>query len=96
MNYTRSICDGCFISLLFTAGVYRECVLEELLKPDQDVHVSFRRIGRAVFLATRGNQSPVWRRCLAHCLKLAKSFLPKANFVVTQDAITQNTRFLFV
>ena len=47
------------ISFLLQTGVYRDIVLQHLPKPNQDVHVVFRHIGRAVFLATGGAQSPV-------------------------------------
>ena len=95
MNYTCSVCHACFISLLLTVGGYRECVLDEVLTPDQDVHVSFRRIGRAVFLATRGNQSPVWRHCLKHYLILGV-FYRTVSLFVAQDTITQPIRFPFM
>ena len=70
-----------FRCVCFASGVYRKCVLEEVLTPDQDVHVSFRRIGLAVFLATNGFQSPVWRSrfcacsCVACLLSMSHDFL---------------------
>ena len=59
-----------YVCVCFAAGVYRKFVMEELFQPDRDVHVCFRVIGRKVFLATNGNQSPVWRSYLAHWLVL--------------------------
>ena len=48
--------------LLLHTGAYMESVVQHLSKPNQDVHMVFRRIGRAVFLATGGAQSPVRQR----------------------------------
>ena len=40
-------------------GVYRKYLLQHLTKPNLEVHTLFRRVGRAVYLATGGKQSPV-------------------------------------
>ena len=83
ISYTRRMRWPRFISLLLAAGVYREYVLEELLQPDQDVHVSFRRIGRGVFLATKGKQQPVWRSHFYIFLYIF--FQLRSCFVVAHD-----------
>ena len=41
------------------AGLYRQILLEHLTTPNVDVHTLFRRVGKAVFTATGGKQSPV-------------------------------------
>ena len=46
-------------------------MLEELLHPNEDVHSIFTRIAKAVFLATKGKQCPVWRCCPAQFLAFA-------------------------
>ena len=67
-----------FCCVCFAAGVYRKYVVEELFQADRHVHVSFRQIGRAVFLATNGDQCPVWRSCHTYvsCCALFTLLLP--------------------
>ena len=46
-------------------------MLKELLQPNEDVHAIFTRIAKAVFLATKGTQCPVWRCYPAQFLAFA-------------------------
>ena len=47
------------------AGEYRKILLQHLTKPNLEVHTLFRRVGRAVYLATGGRQNQVRPRNFA-------------------------------
>ena len=52
----------------FVTGVYRKHLMMHLMKPNEHAHDVFYRVGRAVFLATEGTQSPVWPRCFTYSI----------------------------